>query len=313
MRKTWCFAAALAALVSASLTMGTPAGGLVPLADLSSSTEGSPDAVSPVGGYVYYSVTFTNSGAPVPAELRNATTGGGTFDAGLSDIPGGCTAPATGTKDPVIVCDAALFAGTIALEVAIKTPSSSTNIVSSSTAMVDPDAVTDVVDSDPANNASSDTTPVFNDPNGSSALVREGESLAFKTHKVAVRNGANGIVISLADALGEGDRCGNTLCGNGLHLGYGSDPDRQGNVIVELRFTTDPCKGFGADKCTAIYERKFDAAGNKMAPRAVGPCVGASYAPTCIESITKDGSNFVHFVRMVSTDPDLLPPGTLNI
>lgn len=313
MRKTLFFAAALMAVVSATLTAGTPAGGLVPVADLSSSTVGSPDAVSPVGGFVYYDVTFTNGGAPVPAELRNATTGGGTFDAALSSIPAACSAPASGTTDPVIICDAALFAGTIALEVAIKTPTSATNIVSSSTAMVDPDAVTDVVDSDPSNNASSDTTPVFNDPNGSSALVREGESLAYKTHKVTVRSGANGIVVSLADALGEGDRCGNTLCGTGLHLGYGSDPDRQGNVIVELRFATDPCKGFGADKCTAVYERKFDAAGNKMAPRAVGPCVGASYAPTCIESIAKDGSNFVHYVRMISTDPDLLPPGTLNI
>lgn len=313
MRKTLFIAAALAALVSATLTTGTPAIGAVPVADLSSSTVGSPDAVSPVGGLVYYAVTFSSSGAPVPAELRNTTTGGGTFDAALSEIPAGCTAPATGTQDPVIVCDAALFTGTISLEVAIKTPASATDIISTSTAMVDPDAVTDVVDSDPSNNASNDTTPVFNDPNSSTALVREGESLSFKTHKATVRNGANGIVISLADALGGGDRCGNTLCGDGLHLGYGEDPDRQGNVIVELRFATDPCKGYGADKCTTVYERKFDAEGNKLAPRPLEACVGDSYAPTCIESIAKNGSKFVHYIRMVSTDPDLLPPGTLNI
>lgn len=313
MRKTLFFAAALAALVSATLTTGTPAIGAVPVADLSSSTVGSPDAVSPVGGLVYYAVTFSHSGVAVPAQLRNTTTGGGTFDAALSEIPVGCTAPATGTQDPVIVCDQVLLPGTIFLEVAIKTPASVTDIVSSSTAMVDPDAVTDIVDPDLSNNASSDTTPVFNDPNNSSALVREGESLTYKTHKVTVRSAANGIVISMADALGEGDRCGNTLCGDGLHLGYGEDDDRKGNVIVELRFATDPCKGYGAEKCTAVYERKFDENGNKLAPQAVEACVGDSYAPTCIESIAKDGSNFVHYVRMVSTDPDLLPPGTLNI
>lgn len=312
MRKTWCFAAALAALISASLTMGTPAIGAVPLADLSSSTEGSPDAVSPVGGFVYYAVTFTNSGAPVPAELRNATTGGGSFNVALSSIPTGCSAPADGTVDPVVVCDQDLFAGSISLEVAIKTPSATTTIVSESTAMVDPDAVTDIVDPDLSNNATKDTTPVFNDLKSSSALVREGESLTYKTHKVTVRSGANGIVISLRDALGAGDTCGSTLCGDGLHLGYGTDPDRQGKVIVELRFATDPCKGYGAGKCTAVYERKTNAAGATTI-RGLQACVGSSYDPTCIESIVKDGSNFVHYVRMVSTDPDLLPPGTLNL
>lgn len=309
----------LAALLAASiLSFGAgSAGALAPtVVDLSTSVTGEPATVSPVGGVVLYTATFENlSAVPVPAVFSDATDAG-TFVASLSKIPAGCTAPSDGAPNPVISCQAVLQQGLpVVVEVAVRTPSVEGVVANTSTIAVDPTFLDDFVDSNSANDTATVATPVLNDPNSSSALVKEGESLTFGPHIVTVTDAPNGIVIMLADALGGGDTCGKTICGDGLHLDFGTDPDRQGYLQVELNFDTDPCKGLGADKCTALYERKFAGTLDETIT-AIPRCSSLPATDTdttCLISVTKVGSNFRHLVRMYSVDPDILPSGTLQL
>lgn len=308
----------LAAVLAATLLQfGGAAGALVPaVVDLSSSVTGEPASVSPVGGVVLYRATFENlSALPAPAVFSD-TTDAGTYVAALSKIPAGCSAPADGSANPVISCQAVLQpASPVVIEVAVRTPAVAGVLTNTSTIAVDPAYLDDVVDANGANDTSSVATPVLDDPNSSSALVREGESISFGPHLVTVTDADNGIVIMLAEALGGGDTCGPKLCGNGLHLDFGTDPDRQGYMQVELNFTTDPCRGIGADKCTAIYERKFDGTPDETIT-PVPSCTALPSADTdttCLISVAKVGPNFRHLVRMYSEDPDLIPVGTLEL
>jgi hypothetical protein len=305
MRKSLARLAALAALIL-SVGTGIQSAGALPVADLSSTTVGSPDSVSPVGGVVYYTVEFANVGATVPAQLRNKTTGGGTFVKKLSSIPLTCSAPADGAQNPEVVCDSLAFAGSMSLEVAIRTVDGT--MTSTSTASIDPAAVGSVVEDDTSNNNSLDTTRVWNNPNISQALLGHLESLRYKTHLVTNRTGTNGIVTYLSDAPPAGAACGNVYCGTGLRLDFGKEANRQGILTVVARFQTDPCRGLGAGKCFTIYERKD---GEVNAVPACGPLVPPT--TTCLEGMAKEGRAFVHTFKMTSTDPDLLPPGTLTL
>lgn len=300
----------LAAVLTATL-LGLGGGGAVAAstADLSTTVTGQPATVSPVGGIVLYTATFENLGAlPVPAVFSDATDAG-TFVAGLSDIPDFCTAPDDEAPNPVISCDTVLSPGVpVVIEVAVRTPSLTGVVSNTSTIAVHPEVVDEFVDDNSANDSATVTTSVLNDPNNSAALVKEGESLTFGPHIVTVTNAPNGIVILLAGAPGGGDLCGPSLCGDGLHLDFGKDEDRQGTMHVELNFSTDPCRGLGAEKCTAVYERKHSGTADETIT-AVPPCsTTTDPTTTCVIEVTKVGSNFRHLLRMYSEDPDLLPP-----
>lgn len=298
----------LAAVLTATL-LGLGGATAASTADLSTSVKGEPATVSPVGGIVLYTATFQNHGTvPVPAVFSDATDAG-RFVAALSAIPAGCTAPPDNHPNPVISCEAVLSPGRpFVVEVAVRTPSSPGVVSNTSTIAVDPELVDKIVDGNDTNDTATVATPVLNDPNSSSALVQEEDSLAFGPHVVTVKDAPNGIVIMLANAPGGGDLCGPSLCGDGLHLDFGKDEDRQGTMHVELNFATDPCRGLGAEKCTSVYERKHSGTADETIT-AVPRCSTTTDATaTCVIEVTKVGSNFRHLLRMYSEDPDLLPP-----
>jgi len=304
-------------MAATGLGLGATGAGAVTAADLQSTVTGEPLEVSPVGGIALYSVTFTNNGlAPVLAQLTDETDGG-TFEPGLSDI-GTCTVEQT--APPVINCDRVLSPGvSVQIEVAVRTPSMGTTLRNTATALVDPSVATTVIDDKPGNNSEYVDTKVFNNPDSSSALVKQGETLEFGGNKVKVTSASDGvspalkgIQITLNKAFGNGDVCGTTYCGDGLHLGYGTDPDRQGMLQVELNFLTDPCRGKGAAKCSAIYERKIK--NGFPTVTEVPPCLTTpDLKKTCVISVGKVGPYFRHLVRQYSVDPQLLQAGTLEL
>lgn len=308
------FAALL--MAATGLGFGGSVGGAEELlaTDLSTSVVGEPATVSPVGGLVLYTVTFSNGPVPVAATLSDATSGGGTYVASLSDVKD-CAAPADGTTNPVIACDRSLLPlEELVIKVAIRTPSVAGTVTNTSRAGIDPKELS-VIDLNPANNTSEQKTPVLNDPLRSAALVKQGDSLAFRTHVATVTAAPNGIVIFLKDAFGGGDACGQTVCGDGLSLDFSTDEDRQGELTVALNFPTDPCRGVGAEKCIPkLYERKF-VDGIKTI-KLVPDCTtlpGNDRTTTCLVSVVKNGVYFTQTIRMHSVDPEILQAGALQI
>lgn len=277
-----------------------------PIADASVSLASVPTTVSPVGGMVLYRVTVRNEGpAPAPVTARDATTGG-SYVAGSSTLPTGCLAPADGTADPVISCNFGVQAAgwSSQISVAIRTPSAVGSVSNTATAEVPPSAL-GVIDDNPSNDTASVVTTVTNDADGSAALLRTGETMAFMAHQLTVRSAAKGVIASMRVAPAQGDTCGASLCDAGLHVGFDTAPEYQGQLGLWLDFGRgNPCRGVGAgSNCSALYMRK-----DGVVTR-VPACATAPLASPCIEETSKlNGPGIRWLVRLGSEDPDFVPP-----
>lgn len=305
------FLAASAAIAGLVGVQPVPAGaeGAV---DLSARVTAAPTVVSPVGGRVVYSVVFKNEGAvAVLADLEDATSGG-SFLASGSTIPAGCTTPADGAANPVITCQRLLDpAQEVRLLVAILTPTTTSTVTNTAEAGLAPLQLG--IDAAPTNNTDSEATSVFNDPNSSASYLEEGDSLTFKTHKVTVRKSETGVIVRLADTLGGGRTCGNTLCADGLLIDFPlNDVYSASDIEVDLNFGKgEACRSTNNAACgDAIYY----VGPNGGAPQQVPACTSApAAAPTpvpCVRSMYKTSGGQLHIVvGMDSEDPELLPQG----
>lgn len=294
------------ALTVASVSLLSSPAVAAPIADAGVTNSSTPSTVSPPGGIAIYRVTVTNHGPAVaPVEVVDSTSGG-TFVASSSQIPSGCTAPTDQSADPVVSCrfDAMLPGSTRQVVVAIRTPFTAGSVTNTATVSVPPTAL-GILDDNQANDTAATVTPVISDPNVSSALLLDGETLSFQNHDLTVRDSNNGVIASLSEAPPAGDMCGTVLCGSGLHVGFDADPYYQGSLGLTLRFPKDSthCHGLGDDSdCDALFIRK-----NSVVNR-VPYCATSPAADPCVESTFKDGPAIRWVVRLTSVDPDFILP-----
>lgn len=292
-------------LAAATIGSGAVPAVAAPIADASVTVASVPTAVSPVGGMVLYRVTVRNDGPALAPVTATDTTTGGSYVAGSSTLPSGCSAPADGTADPVISCNFGVqVAGwSSQISVAIRTPSVVSSVTNAATAEVPPSSL-GVIDDNPSNDSASVVTPVTNDLAGSAALLRTGETMAFQAHRLTVRSAAKGVIASMKAVPAQGDACGTTLCDAGLHVGFDTDAEYQGQLGLWLDFGKgNPCRGLGAPSdCSALYMRK-----DGVVTR-VPICATAPQASPCIEETSKDGPVIRWLVRLASQDPDFVPP-----
>ncbi|HVL33724.1 MAG TPA: hypothetical protein VM600_09125 [Actinomycetota bacterium] len=296
-------AKALVALLLAATVLVPNASFAASVADLGVDVVSDPASVSPAGGIVLYRIEVTNDGPIIaPADVTDATSGG-TYVASASQIPSECTEPADGTVDPVVTCSFGPIApGTgVELAVAIRTPAAEGSVSNTATVAVPPSAV-GVVDQNPANDTSSVTTPVVNDPNQSSALLKQGESLAFQNHVLTARATDKGVIASLSVAPASGT-CGTSPCGEGLSVGFSTDPRYQGDMGLLVDFGKgNPCRGIGSGaRCADLYVKKDGVA------TLLQSC-GIGVPLPCVESVAKSKPNLQWTIRLRSEDPEFVPP-----
>lgn len=304
-------------LVAGTLGMSVAplaAAGPIPV-DLSVEVKPSPAEVSPPGGIVVYEIIVRTSFADLtgtnfttlPVDLTDSSLRG-SYVASSSRLPSGCTAPADGTADPVITCDLNVApGGSQAVWVALRTQPVVGTVQTKAEVSFDPSALSTVAESNPANNTRTEVTPVINNPNQSSALLHEGESMQFKDHVVTVLKSKNGVIVTLRDAPATGAACGSTMCDDGLHIGFAHNDHYEGEVRVDTNFGKgEPCRAISNPSCgDGLYIRKTVS----MTPTKLLPC---STAPQpCHESSYKLNGDLHRVVLMESEDPDLLPPGSL--
>jgi hypothetical protein len=305
MRKALC--ALLAALATTAVVIGvpaTPAAG-AGLNDAAVAVVGVPDEVSPPGGVALYRVTASNTGAlPLSSVTLTDTTTGGTVDQGLS------TAPGCSFSGNTVTCTFSLASGqSRTIEVAVQTPLTAGSVTNTASVQVQflP------VDDDSSNDQRSVTTPVVADPDRSVALVRGGQSIAFKTHSLSVPAAVEGVITSLSVAEAEpGLMCGTQACGDGLHVDFVDHPRfRAVNpaqpLVIALSFgQMDPCRGLGNNECTGLWFRKTSGETPQLLPDCTTSGVAAP-AP-CLNAKFKQNGDIHYRVLGLSTDPELLPP-----
>jgi hypothetical protein len=254
---------------------------------------------------VLYRVIVRNLGPSVAPVTATDSTSGGTYVAGSSTLPAGCSAPADGTVNPVISCNFGVqLAGWSAqLSVAIRTPAAAGTVTNTASVEVPPSSL-GVIDDNPSNDTASVATPVTNDVAGSAALLQVGETMAFQAHRLTVRSAAKGVIATMRVAPANGDMCGTSPCDTGLHVGFDTDPQYQGQLGLWLDFGKgNPCRGIGSGSdCAALFMRK-----DGVVTR-VPTCAAAPSASPCIEETSKDGPVIRWLVRLGSEDPDFVPP-----
>ena len=292
------------------------AGDLV--ADVGVTVSDSPDPVQPPGGGVVYTVTVTNNGpAGAPAIVVDNSTSAGTFDLSLSTLPSECSAPADSAAAPSFSCT---FGETAAgeshvLKVGIRTPSTAGVVSHTASAHIPLPLLEELGIADPAgslldpgapNSDTEVTTVAPGNATATSCAAEAGDTCTFTSTTVnavlTVRSGR--VIVTLSDAQGSGDQCGDDLCGDGLGVVFDEDPEYQGTVGIDLTFgVSAPCRGVGDPSgCADIYIRK-----DGQVFKA--PACSATSGSPCVERVYNSPTAETHWVVfMESDDPDLLPP-----
>lgn len=307
MRKLLCAVLAAVSCLGGLVALSSTPVAAAPGFDASVALSDSPDPVSPVGGTTIYKVTATATGlAPLfPASLT-VTNNGGLFSTAGTNAPG-CTIPAEGTADPVVTCELTLNAGPKTIYVAIRSVSAGT-MSSTGTVQYEPAGLDPIVDDDPSNDSSTESTTVTND-NSSATYLQEGQSTTFQGHKLTVTDSDSGVITELRTAPVTGDgaaTCGvQGPCKQGLRVLFYENTVYTGNVRVTVTYGwTHPCGYYGESAtCKYLYYRKASTGDALPVPK----CVLATDT-LCYEKKYFSAGAWRIDVRMDSNDPDLLSP-----
>lgn len=285
--------------------------------DLAASVSHSPNEVSPVGGIVVYTATASNNSTvdpqvPLPARLVDVTDNGTLDLAGSKNLE---LCSFDQLENPTITCDVELaFGEAFTIRVAIRTKAEPGTVTNTATVGFTPGAAHDFVDDDHSNDTASQTTQVFDDPNQSSALLHEGESMTFDGHVLTVRTAPHGVIVTMKTAPFNGDTCGATLCDEGLTVDFDTDPYYQGTVGLDTNFGKGaPCRSITNPDCVnELYAAK--GTGAERTVTLIPSCATSPSSSPCIEDEYKDTGAQLHQVLfMRSEDPDIKTPlGTIS-
>lgn len=323
MRKVLLAVALAGATVAGLVGVASPVGALG-IVDLAATSTSDPGTVAPPGALVRYAVTFSNTSDSVLSGTgtgTNETIGGGLF-AALDGDASGCEVD--GTVDPVVTCDLSLAPGeTKTFGVIVQTPDTPGELTNTSTASTDPDLLGVIPDVNTANNQQTSVTIVTAPAVGTAAFLRPGDTLTWRNHVMSIKALAPqsvGVVASMEDAIvAPGTACGDDRCSTeGLRYGFegGNDGEPyEGRVTIMVDFEgDDPCFGYGAPKCFALYYRLPDPLTNEIAPNAPATAVrdcgtaGLDIKEPCLRGVLKNGAGFVYEVEANTNDPEIIPP-----
>lgn len=323
MRKVLLAVALAGVTIAGAVGVASPAGALG-IVDLAATSASDPGTVAPPGALVRYAVSFSNTPDSLLSGTgtgTNQTVGGGTF-VGLDGDASGCGVD--GTVDPVVTCDLSLAPGeTKAFGVIVKTPATAGELTNTSTVSADPDLLGVIPDVNAANNAQTSVTTVTAPAVGTAAFLRPGDTLTWRNHVMSIKSLAAqsvGVVASMEDAVvAPGTACGEQQCSTeGLRYGFeggNAGEPYEGRVTIMVDFEADdPCYGYGAPKCFALYYRLPDPLTNEIAPNAPAAGVrrcdveGLGIKEPCLRRVQKIGAGFVYEVEANTNDPEIIPP-----